>query len=80
MAATRLIPMHVNKGKTLAQSLGDRTDYAKNPEKTDKGELVTGYQCDPMTVDLFLYVLLHNKLWPLGTFFGKTVQYRYGCP
>ena len=51
MAATRLIPMHVNKGKTLAQSLGDRTDYAKNPEKTDKGELVTGYQCDPMTVD-----------------------------
>ena len=51
MAATRLIPMHVNKGKTLAQSLGDRTDYAKNPEKTDKGELVTGYQCDPLTVD-----------------------------
>lgn len=51
MAATRLIPMHVNKGKTLAQSLGDRTDYAKNPEKTDKGELVTGYQCDPATVD-----------------------------
>ena len=51
MAATRLIPMHVNKGKTIAQSLGDRTDYAKNPDKTDKGELVTGYQCDPMTVD-----------------------------
>lgn len=51
MAATRLIPMQVNKGKTIAQSLGDKTDYAKNPEKTDKGELVTGYQCDPMTVD-----------------------------
>lgn len=51
MAATRLIPLHVNRGKTIAQSLGDRTDYAKNPEKTEKGELVTGYQCDPMTVD-----------------------------
>ena len=51
MAATRLIPLHVNKGKTIAQSLGDRTDYAKNPEKTEKGELVTGYQCDPMTGD-----------------------------
>lgn len=51
MAATRLIPLHVNKGKTIAQSLGDRTDYAKNPEKTEKGELVTGYQCDPLTVD-----------------------------
>lgn len=33
------------------QSLKDRTDYAQNPEKTEKGELVTGYQCDPMTVD-----------------------------
>ena len=51
MAATRLIHLHVNKGKTIAQSLGDRTGYAKNPEKTEKGELVTGYQCDPMTVD-----------------------------
>lgn len=51
MAATRLIPLHVNKGKTIAQSLGNRTDYAKNPEKTEKGKLVTGYQCDPMTVD-----------------------------
>ncbi len=36
MAATRLIPLHVNKGKTIAQSLGDRTDYASNPEKTGK--------------------------------------------
>ena len=51
MAATRLIPLHVNKGKTIAQSLGDRTDYASNPDKTAKGELVSGYMCDPMTVD-----------------------------
>ena len=51
MAATRLVPLHVNKGKTIAQSLGDRTDYASNPEKTEKGELVSGYMCDPMTVD-----------------------------
>lgn len=51
MAATRLIPLHVNKGKTIAQSLGDRTDYAGNPEKTEKGKLVSGYMCDPMTVD-----------------------------
>lgn len=51
MAATRLIPLHINKGKTLAQCLADRTDYAQNPEKTEKGELVTGYGCDPMTCD-----------------------------
>ena len=51
MATTRLIPLHVNKGSSLAISLLARTDYAKNPEKTEKGELVTGYECDPFTVD-----------------------------
>ncbi len=51
MAATRLIPLHINKGKSALRSLADRTDYAKNPEKTRKGELVTTYECDPMTVE-----------------------------
>lgn len=51
MAATRLIALHINKGKTVAQCLADRTDYAQNPEKTEKGELVTGYGCDPLTAD-----------------------------
>ena len=36
MAATRLIALHVNKGRSVAGSLADRTDYAKNPEKTEK--------------------------------------------
>ena len=49
MAATRLIALHRNRGKTLLRSLTDRTDYAKNPDKTEKGELVTGYKCDPYT-------------------------------
>ena len=51
MAATRLIALHQRKGRSVANSLGERTDYAKNPEKTEKGELVTSYACDPMTVD-----------------------------
>ncbi len=51
MAAVRLIALHANKGRTIAQTLGDRTDYVKNPEKTEKGELVTAYGCDPITVD-----------------------------
>ncbi len=56
MAATRLIALHVNKGKSLLKTLAERTDYAKNPEKTEKGELVTGYECDPMTVDEEFYL------------------------
>ena len=35
----------------MAHSLSERTDYAKNPEKTEKGELITAYGCDPMTAD-----------------------------
>ena len=51
MAATRLIPLHIGRGRTLAQCLADRTDYAQNPEKTRMGQLVTSYECDPMTAD-----------------------------
>ena len=51
MAATRLITMHVNKGKTVAQCLKDRTDYAKNGEKTENGEYISTYACDVKTVD-----------------------------
>ena len=51
MAATRLIALHANKGLTVAKSLSARTDYATNPEKTEKGELVTAYGCDPVTAD-----------------------------
>ncbi len=68
MAATRLIALHINKGRTVAQSLGARTDYAKNPEKTEKGELVTSYCCDPMTVDEEF--LLQKRLYYQIT--GKT--------
>lgn len=50
MAATRLIALHMNKGRTLAQCLKDRTDYAMNPDKTEKGELVTAYACDKKSV------------------------------
>ena len=51
MAATRLIAMHVNKGKSIGQCLKDRTDYAKNKEKTQNGQYVSAYACDPETVD-----------------------------
>lgn len=29
MATTRIISMHINKGKTIAQCLTDRTDYTE---------------------------------------------------
>lgn len=51
MAATRLIPLHINKGKTIARCLAERTDYSQNGKKTKGGEYVTSYECDPETAD-----------------------------
>jgi len=51
MATSRLLKIHINKGKTIAHTITDRTDYTENPLKTRHGELVTGYECDPRTVD-----------------------------
>lgn len=51
MATSCLITMHKNKGKSVSQCLTDRTEYAKNPDKTADGEFISAYECDPATVD-----------------------------
>lgn len=51
MATTRIIPMHINKGKTIAQCMTARLDYVKNPDKTAGGELISSYACVPQTAD-----------------------------
>ena len=67
MAATWIRPIHASKGKTIAQTLADRTNYVKDKEKTslknavayaadsektDAGELVTAYACTPEMTDM----------------------------
>ena len=51
LAATRLIPMRKNKGKSIGACLHSHTSYVQNPDKTEQGELVSSYQCSPLTVD-----------------------------
>ena len=51
LAATRLIPMRKNKGKSIGACLHNHTSYIQNPGKTEQGELVSSYQCSPLTVD-----------------------------
>ena len=51
MATTRIISMHVGKGQTIAQMLKRSTEYGKNPKKTEQGDLIKAYACDPHTVD-----------------------------
>ena len=70
MATTRIIPMHINRGKTIAKCLSDRTDYAMNPDKTDGGEYITAYACDPKTADMEF--LLSKRQY--RQFTGRTQQ------
>ena len=39
MATTRIIPMHINKGKTIAQCMKARIDYVKNQDKTEDARI-----------------------------------------
>jgi len=50
IATTNLFPLHANK-QSIAQVLGRTTDYVKNPEKTNDGEFISAYQCDPLIAD-----------------------------
>lgn len=50
MAVTRIIPIRGSKGQSVIRSLTERTDYVKNPEKTENGSLVYAYGCTPQLV------------------------------
>lgn len=51
MATTRIIPLHHNKGKTVAQCLYERTAYAINAEKTENFAYVSSFGCSPGLAD-----------------------------
>ena len=51
MATTRIMPLHVGKGRTESRAISDIIDYVANPQKTDNGRLITGYACDSRTAD-----------------------------
>ena len=51
MATTRLMPLHTGKGRSVATALGKTTNYVENSEKTDGGEWISSYECDPMMAD-----------------------------
>jgi len=67
LATTWIRPIHAHRGKTITQTLADRTNYIKNKEKTslknavayvadsektDTGELVTAYGCSAELADM----------------------------
>ena len=51
IATTKIRALHIGKGKTIAQSLTERIDYIKNPDKTENGTYISAFACDPHTAD-----------------------------
>jgi len=51
MATTRIIPIHVGRGRSVAKALKETADYVENPLKTEGGELVSSFECAPETAD-----------------------------
>ena len=51
MATTRLMPLHIGKGRDVSTAIADIIDYAENPQKTDYGKFIYGYECDTRTAD-----------------------------
>lgn len=51
MAATRIMALHINRGRTVAQCLKKSTDYTENAKKTNDGQYISSYGCDARTAD-----------------------------
>ena len=56
MATTRIMPLHVGKGRTVGRAISAIIDYVENPAKTDGGQLITSFACNSRLADAeFLY-------------------------
>ena len=50
MATTRIMPLHVGKGRTESRAISDIIDYVANPKKTRSEERRVGKECDRKSV------------------------------
>lgn len=71
MATTRIMPLHVGKGRTESRAIGDIIDYVVNPQKTDNGRLVTGYECDSRIADAQFMLAKRQYIAATGRVRGK---------
>lgn len=51
MATTWLKPLHIGAGRDVSAAISDIIDYVDNPQKTDHGRLISGYECDTRIAD-----------------------------
>ena len=49
MATSRLMPRHIDAGRSILATIAKSIDYGKNPDKTRDGKLISYHECDPRT-------------------------------
>ena len=71
MATTRIIPLHIGKGRTESTAINQIIDYVANPQKTGNGKFITGYECDTRTVDAEFLLMKRQYISTTGRVRGK---------
>ena len=71
MATTRIMPLHIGKGRTESRAISDIIDYVANPHKTDYGRLITGYECDSRIADTEFVIAKRQYIATTGRVRGK---------
>ena len=71
MATTHLIPLHTGKGRNFGKAIRNVIGYVSNPKKTQQGELVTGFGCNPETADGEFLLMKREYIAQTGRLRGK---------
>ena len=71
MATTRIMPLHVGKGRTESRAISDIIDYVANSQKTNGGKLITGFACDSRTADAEFLLAKRQYIAATGRVRGK---------
>lgn len=71
MATTRLMPLHIGKGRNAGTAIARIIDYVANPEKTDHGNLITSWQCDSRVADAQFLLSKQQYIQQTGRAQGK---------
>ena len=71
MATTRLIPLHTGKERNFGKAIRNVIGYVSNPKKTQQGELVTGFGCNPETADGEFLLMKREYIARTGRLRGK---------
>ena len=56
------MPLHVGKGRDISTAIADIIDYVENPQKTDFGKFIYGYECDTRPVSYTHLKCYHDSL------------------